>query len=262
MKIIKEAQYVWDGTKYIKTYEDAFEYNGPVDKLCGPSADQTSILNTQMQLTQQAQQQSQAIFGSSSTVFGDLMKSFAPIVAAGPNQQGYSAQENANLMSQAVTQGGVAYRNAKTAVGNAEAAEGGGNMPLPSGAQVGTNATLAASAAENTANTESEITTNNYAQGQKNYEEAAAGLESAPGVFGAATNATGTASNVASSTANTANTINQQDTAWQTAAIGALGSVAGAAAKGGFSGGGGSNGVDASQLSYDTPDFYGPTPNG
>jgi hypothetical protein len=262
MKIIREAHYEWDGTKYVKTYEDACEYLGPVAKLCGPSADQTSIMNTQMQLTQQAQQQSQAIFGSASTVFGDLMKSFAPIVAAGPNQQGYSAQENDNLMSQAVTQGGVAYRNAKTAVGNAEAAVGGGNTPLPSGAQIGTQANIAASAAENTANTESEITTNNYAQGEKNYEQAVGGMEEAPGVFGAATGAVGTASNVAGSAANTANTINQQDTAWQTAAIGALGSVAGAAAKGGFSGGSGSNGVDASQLSYDTPDFYGPTPNG
>jgi hypothetical protein len=269
MKIVREARYIWNGTEYVKIYEDSYEYVGPVELLCGPSADQTSVMNTQLALTQQAQQQSQAIFGESSTVFGDLMKSFAPIVAAGPNQQGFSAQENANLNSQAVTQGGVAYRNAKTAVGNAQAATGGGNVVLPSGAQIGTDASLAASAAENTANQESQITEQNYATGRQNYEQAAADLEGAPSVFGTSTNAIGTAGNISGQAANTANTINQQDTAWQTAAIGALGSLGGAALGGltrapmfagqigpggGGGGGGGGSSAGGGDISPDASD--------
>lgn len=234
MRIYTEVRYTWNGSAYVKDYENYYEYQGPLDKLCGPSADQQSILSTQMQLTQQAQAQSQQVFGASSTAFNDLMGAFTPILKAGPNQQGFSAQELSNLNSQAVTQGGVAARNATAAVGNAEAAAGGGNMPLPSGAQVGTQTAIAESAAENTANQESQITEANYAQGRQNFNTAAGAIEGAPGVFGAGTNALGTASNVAGSAASNANTINQQDTAWQTAAIGALGSVAGAATTGGL----------------------------
>ena len=123
------------------------------------------------QMTQQAQE----VFGNSSQVFNQLLSTFAPIVAAGPSQQGFSQQELANLNSQAITGVGQNYKNAKEAVGEAEAAQGGGNLALPSGAEVGTDLSLASSAANQTSAEESQITAANYQTGRSKLRECCTG---------------------------------------------------------------------------------------
>jgi hypothetical protein len=209
--------------------EDEFtEYDGPMALCCGATAAQNQALSSQTSITSQVMQQGSQVFGSDSQVFNDLVSSMAPTVAAGPNQQGFSAAENANLQSSAITQSGQAYKNAEAATGDAIASTNGGNSSLPAGAETGVNENLASSAAANTSGELSQINLANYQQGQQNYNTAVSGLESAPGVFSSATSLDNAASSAASGEASTANQIASQNNSWIQGVTGALGSVAGA----------------------------------
>jgi hypothetical protein len=202
--------------------------------MCGATSSQNQIEQGQQSLFNTMTSQAQQIFGSSSEVFGDLVKSFAPIVEAGPNQEGFSAPEKSALDSQAITDSGNAYRNASTSVKEAEAAVGGGNVALPGGANIGRDLSVSTSAAENTANELNQIEQNDYAQGRQNYFQAASGLAGAPQVFNPATSAGEAATGSGSAAANTANQIAQENNSWVSAVTGALGGVAGSVVSGGM----------------------------
>ena len=234
MKIHTKVIYEWSeaSKQYVKVLDDWYSYLGAVELACGASQQQQNIGQQQSNFYNQMTAQATQVFGNSSQVFSSLMNTFSPIVAAGPSQQGFSPQELSNLNSQAITQTGQAYQHDKAAVGNAEAATGGGNVALPSGAQIGTNLGLAESAANQTSGELSQITQANYATGRQNYENAVTGMEQAPNVFGAATNAASAATGAGEAASNTANQIAQENNSWVNATIGALGSVAGAAAEG------------------------------
>ena len=237
MQIYTKLNYSWsdERTRYILDSYESFDYDGPVEQACGASSAQNNVEATQTSLMNQMISQSQTVFGASSSVFNGLMQTFAPIVAAGPSQQGFSSQELSNLNSQAITQTGVSYKNAKAAVGNAEAAAGGGNMPLPSGAAIGTDIGLASSAANETANQLSNITEQNYAAGRQNYQNAVAGEESASNVYNAATGAGSAATGSTEAAGTTANQIATQNNSWVQGVTGALGAIGGAAMTGGMS---------------------------
>lgn len=223
----------WDGSRYVTTHTEGYDYDGPVDLCCGATPQQTQTYNQQSQLSQQMMTQAQSVFGSSSGVFNDLVSSLAPTVAAGPNQQGFSAAETSALNSAAVTNGAQAYKNAKSATGDAMAAQNGGNAATTSGTTAGVDANIAAGSAENTANQENQITQENFATGRQNYDTAVGALESAPGVFSSATSAGSAASGALENQSNTANQIAQEDQSWVQGVTGALGGVAS-----GFVGGG------------------------
>lgn len=226
----------WDIESGLVDKEEYFWYHGKVALLCGATAAQTSAQQAQATFYTQATQQASQVFGAGSQVFQQLQKTFAPIVAAGPSQEGFSATELANQRSQAITNNGIATRNAQQAAGESIAAEGGGNNPaLQSGQNAGVKASIDIAGAENTANALSTITSNDYATGRQNYEQAVAGLESAPGVFSTSTGATSAATGAGEASANTANQIAQAANSPLQAAFGALGGVAGSFASGGFS---------------------------
>ena len=243
----RKTVWIWtdECKQYVKVYDDAYNYEGEISRACGASAAQTATEQSQSAFMTQVMQQSATTFGAANSVFQGLMSTFAPIVAAGPSQQGFSPAELSNLNSQAITQTGQAYKNAKAAVGNAEAATGGGNQALPNGASVGADINLASSAANQTASELGQIGEQNYATGRQNYQNAVQGEENAPGVFNAATGAANAGTSSGEATATTANQIAQQNNSWMSAVSGALGSVAGAATGGFFkpgasvSGGGG-----------------------
>jgi hypothetical protein len=202
--------------------------------MCGA----TNAQNEQEQATTQAYNtataQAQQVFGASSTAFSDLMKSYAPIVAAGPSQQGFSQQELSSLNSSAITQTGIEAKNAKASLGNSEAtaAGTGGSGPVgPGGATIGANLGLVENAGNQTASELSQIQQKDYQQGATNYQNAVQGLAGATSVFNPSSSATGAATGAGES-ANTAtqNVASAQQSGWQLAA-GALGSIAGAAAR-------------------------------
>jgi hypothetical protein len=214
---------------------DSYEYDGPVDLCCGASDQQNDTYNQQSELSKQVMQQGQTVFGNASSVFNDLVSSLAPTIAAGPNQEGFSAAEKSALQSQAITNAGTSYRNAKAAVGNAMASQGGGNTGLTSGTNIGIEADLATSAAENTANQLNTVNLQDYATGRQNYDTAVGDLENATNVFNPATNLDNAATGALEGQASTANQIAQQDNSWVQSVTGALGGIAGGIATGGMS---------------------------
>jgi hypothetical protein len=200
--------------------------------MCGA----TNAQNEQEQSTTQAYQiataQAQQVFGASSTAFSDLMKSYQPIVAAGPSQLGFSQQELSSLNSSAITQTGIEAKNEKAALGNSEAtaAGTGGSGPVgPGGATIGADLGLEENAGNQTASELSQIQQADYATGRQNYQNAVTGLTGASSVFNPATQATSAASG-AGEVAGTAtqNAAAAAQSPWQLAAS-ALGGVAGAA---------------------------------
>jgi hypothetical protein len=219
-----------------ETLEHVFyEYDGPLDKTCGATPDQIKDEKAQQSLMTTMASQAQQEFGSASSVFQDLYNTFAPTVAAGPNQQGFSAPEKASLDSGAITNTGQAYRNASTAVKESNAAVGGGNIALPSGAEVGRNIEIANEGASRTAGALNQIDATNFAVGRQQYDKAVAGLESAPSVFGTSNQGGSVGVSAGEAASNTANEIAQADNSWESAVIGGLAGVAGTVATGGMS---------------------------
>jgi hypothetical protein len=236
MKIHTLTRFEWceSRNEYVKVLDEWVEYDGPLELTCGSTPQQNQIEASQQSFMNQVQQQAGTVFGNSSTVFNDLLNTFTPTINAGPDQQGFSAQELSNLNSQAITQAGVGYKNAKEAVGNALSAEGGGNVSLPSGTQTGVEASLAENAANQTSTELGQITEQNYAVGRQNYENAVTGLENAPNVFNPATSSANSATGAGTAAANTANQIAQENNSWVSAVTGALGAVGGSFASGGL----------------------------
>ena len=235
MRIYSYLSLAWDEQlrKYIPVDEESFEYSGPLMLLCGATQGQQNIANQQAAAYQTMQQQAQKEFGNSSTVFNDLIASLAPTVAAGPNQEGFSPAEKSALQSAAITQTGQAYRNAKQAVGESMAAQGGGNVgDVTSGSNAAINLGVAQSAANQTSNELNEIDQQDYAVGRQNYAEAAASLAGAPGVFGTANNAGAVATDSGSAAAKTQDEIASQNNSWVGAVAGALGNIGGIATGG------------------------------
>lgn len=236
MKIYTSASYHWDGADLIEDSAEFYEYDGPLGLCCGADPGQTQALAQQTAMTQQFTQQASQVFGNSSSVFNDLMSTFAPTVAAGPSQQGFSAAENANLQSQAITQTGNAYKNAKAAVGQAQSSQGGGNASdVSGGANVGTDLGVATSAAAQTAGELGQINEANYQTGRQNYDTAVAGMTAAPGVYSTSASLDNAATNSGNAESNTANQIAASNNSWIQGVTGALGGIAGSVASGGMS---------------------------
>lgn len=233
MKTYIKITWEWDGSQYVQTSEESYEHDGPVALCCGAAQGQKDIANQQTSAYKTMLNQAQQEFGGASGVFSDLMKTFEPVVAAGPDQEGFSQAEKSALQSSAITNAGNAYRNAKQAVGDTMAAQGGGNVgDVTGGYKTGINLSVAESAAKQTADSLNEIDQADYATGRQNYKEAVAGMESAPGVFGTANSAENVATGGGEAAANTENQIAQQDNSWVGAVTGALGNVAGIATGG------------------------------
>ena len=153
--------------------------------LIGPSPQQTADINAQAQVGQntanffnQWTQNANTVFGENQALFNQVTGSLSPTLAAGPNQQGFSPEELAAMNTQAINTTGAAAKNAEQRLGNTIAGEGGGAIaPGQSGAANQLEASLASNEAGQLANTQNEITQQNYAQGQKNYSQALSGLE-------------------------------------------------------------------------------------
>jgi hypothetical protein len=238
MKIFTTLQYQWSEpeSRYVLDASESYSYTGPVALACGATGAENTQATDTTNAYNTAQQQAASIFGASNTAFQELSKSYTPIVAAGPGQQGFSQQELSNLNSSAITQTGVEAKNEKEALGNSEAtaAGTGGSGPVgPGGATIGANLGLAENAGNQTASELSQIQQADYAQGATNYQNAVSGLSNATSVFNPATSATSAATGAGESASTAINNVAQSAASpWQMAA-GAIGSVAGAALGGG-----------------------------
>ncbi|MCU1305167.1 MAG: hypothetical protein JWQ87_5451 [Candidatus Sulfotelmatobacter sp.] len=195
--------------------------------MCGASSAQVGLQNSQIAFYNQLTSQYSTIFGQSQGILSALTKAFEPILAKGPNQEGFSAAEKTALESQATTGVGENYSKAQAALATQQGAEGGGNSFIPAGAQEQQKAQLAQSAAQLQSSEDLGITQANYAQGRQNYQFAAGEL----GGVAAQLNPTGfanSATGAGGAASTTANEVSQANNSWMQLVSGAIGSAAGA----------------------------------
>jgi hypothetical protein len=197
--------------------------------MCGASSSEKQISQQQQDNLNTMSNEASQAFGQSSQVFQQLSSAFSPVLAAGPGQSGFTPAELANLKSQAITNTGVATRNAQQAAGERGAAQGGGTTILPSGAQMGQNAAIAEAGAQQTAGELSNINLQNAQLGQQNWMNAAGVLSGATNTFNASTGLANAATGAGSAAFSSANSINQQNQQWSQDLINVASSAAGTA---------------------------------
>jgi len=178
--------------------DGVYEYEGPIADFCGATQQPKDLEAAQAAFYNEQTKQYNTVFGESQGILKNLTAQFTPILQAGPNQQGFSAAELNNLNSTAVTGSGQAYHSIEQALAQQEAAQGGGNDYLPSGAKLQLQEELAASAAQNVSAQESQIQQANYETGRQNFQFASSVLGNTagqlnPAGFSNATTASGTA---------------------------------------------------------------------
>lgn len=160
-----------------------------------------------------------------------LTKQFAPILAAGPGQYGYTPAEDTALRTQAGEGTVQNYTQAQRALQQRIAAQGGGtsNVNITSGGNRALQEELATAGAQESSRENLGITTSGYDLGRQMWAGAIQGEEGLgqawnPNQFSAST------VNAGNAAASEANTIAQQQNQMWGSVLGALGGVAGAAA--------------------------------
>lgn len=192
--------------------------------MCGPTGQQIQLGNEEMAAYQQAIDLTNKQYANQQSIFAPMVKQFQSIFAQGPNQEGYSQPEQDTLNSEILSGTAENYANAARAVNESEAAEGGGDIPLPSGAQEARRESVAQSAAQEMSREQLQVKQSGYEQGYKEFEDAASGLgaiasaENPLGYEGAATSS-GTAAS------DTETQIASEENSWVNAALGVAGSI-------------------------------------
>jgi len=225
MKVTTYLKIAWDGTVLA---EESFEYSGAAVLCKGASAEEKANAQAQADLAHTLQQDFATTFANQQNILAGLSKQLSPIVNAGPSQFGYSTAQTNALNTLASSGTAQQYQNAKRAVGEAQAAAGGGNALLPTGTNQQTMADLASAGAQQESNELLSIQNAGWNQGNQNYNRAVSDLLSTSGQF----NPTGYASEAGSANSsafNMSKTIADQNNAaspWN-AIGGALGGIAG-----------------------------------
>jgi len=156
----------------------------PVSGGCGTHGAEDAAAANQTAFTNSMLSQASSVFGADNGVFNSMKNAYSQLLAAGPSQQGFSAQQQSAMNASAITNGANQTRFAMASVAGKQAGAGGGNVPNASGIGAGERAQVAEAGAANTANALNEIQQKNYAQGNINFNEAGAALSKAPSVFG------------------------------------------------------------------------------
>lgn len=205
----------------------------------GASSTQNDINAEQTAFYKQLTDQYATIFGQNQAITGALTQAFTPILNAGPSQTGFSPAEETALRTENTEGTATNYAAAQRATAQALANRGGGNDFLPSSVDANLIAANANRAAATRSQGDLGITQANYERGYQNWQQAAAALATNaaqlnPNAYASSSTSAGGAA------ASEANAITQQNNSLWTAAIGALGGVAGSAV-GGLTGGLGSS---------------------
>jgi hypothetical protein len=196
--------------------------------MCGPSGAQSQLQDEEMSFLQTQQNAYSTAYGKFSDISDRLNAQFAPIIAKGPNQEGFNDQEKTMLNTQATEGTANEYAKAKTALQEDLASEGGGgdSTNLTSGHSDELRQELLSGGAAEESREKQQILQADYTQGYNEYNSAVEGEEAVAGGWNP--NSFAASEEGAAGTANNeANTIAaQQNTVW-TSVLGALGGVAG-----------------------------------
>ena len=214
MDISVIREHLWSDTqqRYIIVRDVRRPFFGQLAFAKGASAQQTDLANSQQNFYNQLSSNYAQQFQNQNAILGTLQNSLNPIVQAGPNQYGFSTAETNNLNSQALQGTGQQYANASKALGQQQAAQGGGNSYLPTGAQAQQQSSLAAGAANQASNQLMGVKQAGYQQGYNQYQSAIGQLGGVAGMY-SPTSYAGAATGAGSAAANTANQVNQENNA-------------------------------------------------
>jgi hypothetical protein len=194
--------------------------------MCGATQQQKDIADQQQQFYTNAIQQQQEAWGDDQEILNAMKSIYGPIFAQGPSQEGYSPEEKASMNTSVIEGTAQNYAKASEAVGEQLAAQGGGNVYIPSGGAEQLKAQVTQSAAEEMSREQQQIVQGDYQQGYNQWLAAAQGMGNVAelynplGYSSAATNAGGAAGT-------TANQIAQENNSWLNAALGAAGAIGG-----------------------------------
>jgi len=194
--------------------------------MCGATSAQEQLQTEQTAFYAQATQEAATTFSEQQAVLAQMQAIYDPILAKGPNQKGFSTEEENDLNAQAVEGTARNYKQAATAVNEQLGAEGGGNIPLTTGAQTQLKSETAAAAAQQESSEQSQIEQADYAQGYSEFQGATSALENVSGQYNP-TAFESNATTAGSAASTTANEIAQENNSWVNAAIGAAGSIGG-----------------------------------
>ena len=222
----------WDMATWEVLEHEFFEYDGPVELACGPSSGLKALNNTVQSALTSAQGEAKTVFGAASTVFNNMISGIQRIVNGGPSQAGFStAQLNAENAA-AVQNGATLARNAGGAAASSAAAIGGGNAVTPAGGTQAAVLDAKIAAGEQTATEENQIQQANFAQGNKNYEEAVTQEQNLPNVFNPATSSESQVNAAAGTAESVQKDMDTQSNWWQPMVTGAIGGISSVATAG------------------------------
>lgn len=199
--------------------------------MCGATNSQKTLQQEQMDFYQQAMDMTKEQYANQQAIWKPMSDQFQSIFSKGPSQEGFSPAQKDALTSQAVTGTATNFGNARKAVAEGLAAEGGDGVT--SGAAEQLKGNVATSAATNLSNQEMQIENADWEQGYNEWLNAGQGLEA----IAAGENPTGfenSANSAGSAASTTAKDIAEEDNSWINAAIGAAGSIGEGWATGGF----------------------------
>lgn len=201
--------------------------------MCGASASQTQVEQMQQNFTAQLMNEHSTEFADFQSILGALKGSFSPILAAGPDQEGFGKQELTALNTQAGEKVAGDVKNAQEMV---QGEFGGGDTFIPQGQEQDEMGKVASAGIKESGDLSTKIIEDDYSTGRANYWQAAsslAGVASAENPIGFA----GAATSSGEGASKTANDIANAGNAWMAPVLGAVGGIAGAALKGPLSGG-------------------------
>lgn len=189
--------------------------------MCGSTGAQNQLEQSQADFYNEATQQQEQVYGQDQEILSTLKSAYAPILAGGPNQEGFSQGETNNLNTQATEGTATDYAQASRALREQQAAQG---APLPTGEQEQQQAALLASGAANESQEKLGIKQNSYNQGFSEWQNAAAGLTGVAGQLNPA-GYSGAATGAGTAAADTANQVASENNSWLNAALGAAGAI-------------------------------------
>lgn len=212
--------------------------------MCGPSSNEKALQQSSMNFSSMLQENYKTLFGNQLGVLNKISRSISPILAAGPNQRGMSAEELAARNTQAINSAGAANRAAQQAARTYGAGQGGGGTSgVTSGITKQIESAIGSQSAEALASQQNNIVGQDYEMGRENYWRAQGGMENLARGYDPNA-AAGGAINENQASFGQANKITEENNAMGKDIAGFATSLAGSALTfgGGFSGGGGLSG--------------------
>lgn len=193
--------------------------------MCGASDSQKQIGQAQTNFYNELTAEHKTDFADYRNILGSLESAFAPILAKGPDQEGFGEQELTALHTQATEKVAGDVKKAQEFV---QGTYGTGDTSIPQGQEEAALGGVASAGVKESADLNTKITEDDYATGRENYWHAASGLAGVAGLENPVGSAQA-ANQGGEAASKTANEIAAAGNAWMGPVFSAVGGIAGAA---------------------------------